>query len=111
MLAEAPLGTRIGLTVAWQSLGLRLGSPRSDRLVLGWPIRCTTDEFALLGADGQLGLSAELLFEPLGDTMLFATFVQLDNTYMRGLWPRVIPAHLKAVRGVLERAHRRNQLH
>jgi hypothetical protein len=108
MLSQAPVSTRATLTAAWRSLGLRLGSPLSRDLVLGWHIRQNTDEYLLLGAKGYLGMSAELLFEPRTDSMLFATFVQLDNRFVRIVWPRVIPAHLDAVRDVLAGACEKN---
>jgi hypothetical protein len=109
MLAQAPLRTRTSLTLAWRALGLRLGSQLSGRLVLGWRIRHSSEEYALLGANGSLGLSAELLYEPLVDTMLFATFVQLDNAYIRVIWRRVIPLHVRAVRSALEQAREKNR--
>jgi hypothetical protein len=108
MLSQAPISTRATLTMAWRSLGLLLGSPLTDRHVLGWHIRHSTKEFALLGANGCLGMSAELLYEPRADGLLFATLVQLDTPFVRALWPRVIPAHLDAVRDVLGQACQKN---
>ena len=36
MLEDAPAGTRRALQRGWCALGLRLGSTRSERRVLGW---------------------------------------------------------------------------
>ena len=59
--------------------------------MLGWEVRCSTPDVALLGASGRLGLSGELLFERHQRTLLFATFVQLENRIARGLWARSRP--------------------
>jgi hypothetical protein len=59
-------------------------------------------DVALLGASGRLGLSGELLFECQQHTLLFATFVQLENRIARGLWAAIAPWHRKIVRDLLE---------
>jgi hypothetical protein len=91
ILEDAPKSTRNALSRGWSALGLRLGSTQSDRLLLGWVIRRSTPDFALLGANGRLGLSGELLFERQQQTLLFATFVQLENRIARALWARIVP--------------------
>jgi hypothetical protein len=102
ILEGAPASTRSALSRSWAALGLRLGSAHSDRFVLGWEVRRSTPDHALLGASGRLGLSGELLFERQQHTLLFATFVQLDNRIARGLWARIAPRHRQVVRDLLE---------
>ena len=38
VLEDAPMSTRNALSLGWFALGLRLGSTRSDRSVLGWEV-------------------------------------------------------------------------
>jgi hypothetical protein len=104
IIEGAPTSTQRALRRGWWALGLRLGPTRSDRFVLGWEVRRTDSDLALLGASGRLGLSGELLFEPGQDTLLFATFVQLDNPVARAMWRGMAPHHRKVVRHLLERA-------
>lgn len=107
MLDDAPVNTRRALSRGWFALGLRLGSPRSDRFVLGWEVRHSTPDVALLGAGGRLGLSGELLFERREHSLLFATFVQLDNMVARAVWARIAPLHRRIVQHLLEGGQRR----
>jgi hypothetical protein len=100
------MSTRNALSRGWSALGLRLGSTQPDRFVLGWEVRRSTPDVALLGASGRLGLSGELLFERQQHTLLFATFVQLENRIARALWARIAPRHRQVVRDLLEQANR-----
>jgi hypothetical protein len=95
---------RSALTWSWFALGLKLGSPRSDRLVLGWELRRSTPGYALLGAGSRIGMPAELLFKPERDRLLFATFVQHKNPVARALWAAVAPRHRRVVRHLLRQA-------
>jgi nucleotide-binding universal stress UspA family protein len=104
MLEDAPVSTRNALTRGWSALGLRLGSPESDRFVLGWEVRCSTPDVLLLGASGRRGLSGELLFTCEQHTLLFATFVQLESRAARVLWAGIAARHRKVVRNLLEQA-------
>ena len=70
--------------------------------MLGWEVRRSTREFALLAAGSRVGLPAELLFKPEQHTLLFGTFVQQQNPIVRGLWAAVIPVHQRVVRQLLE---------
>jgi hypothetical protein len=106
ILEGAPESTREALSRGWTALGLRLGPARSDRHVLGWEVRRSTQDTALLGASGRLGLSGELLFERRQQTLLFATFVQLDNPAARALWAGIEAQHRQVVRDLLEQANR-----
>jgi hypothetical protein len=103
-LEDAPAMTRSALRWGWFALGLELGSTRSDRLVLGWEVRRRTPDFVLLHARSRLGLLGEVLFKRQQDTLLFATFVQLNNPIARAAWAGVAPGHRQAVRYLLEQA-------
>jgi hypothetical protein len=104
ILEEAPVSTRRACVSGWLSLGLKLGSPRSDRFVLGWEVRRSTRDFVLLGAGSRIGMPAELLLERRRQSLLFATFVQHENQLARAVWAGVLPVHRPVVRSVLERA-------
>jgi hypothetical protein len=75
--------------------------------VLGWEVRRSTPEFALLGAGSRIGMPAELLFKRQPDTLLFATFVRQETPIARAVWARVEPVHRPIVRRILEQAARR----
>ena len=109
ILEDAPEKTRNGLLKGWATLGLRLDSTRADRFVLGWEVRRSTPDLVLLGASGRRGLSGELLFERQPGTLLFATFVQLENRLARGLWSVIASRHVQVVRYLLERASGQEQ--
>ena len=104
ILEGAPESMRSALSRGWSALGLRLGSTQSDRFVLGWQVRRSTPDLALLGASGRFGLSGELLFECRPHTLLFATFVQLDNRVARALCAGIAPRHRQVVRDLLSQA-------
>jgi hypothetical protein len=72
--------------------------------VLGWEVRRSTPDVALLGANGRR-LSGELLFEHQQHTLLFATFVQLENRIAGALWAGITPRHRQVVRDLLEQAN------
>jgi hypothetical protein len=103
VLEDAPVVMRNALSSAWFALGLRPGSTRSARHVLGWEVRRSSPDDALLGAGSRLGLSAELLFERRQRTLLFATFVRQENHIGRALWVGIEPVHRPVVRYLLER--------
>jgi hypothetical protein len=71
--------------------------------VLGWRVRERTPDAVLLGAAGRLGLSGELLLERDGDTLRFATFVQLDGRAARLAWAGTERVHDAVVRTLLAR--------
>jgi hypothetical protein len=107
ILEEAPIAIRHALQSGWRSLGLRLGSSGSDGFVLGWEVRRSTPEVALLGARSPLGLQAELLFKRRKRTLLYATFVRQENHLGRAMWAGVELVHRPVVRLVLLSARRR----
>ena len=104
LLEDAPASTRSSLSRGWSRLGLRLGSAPPDRSVLGWEIRRSTPDVALLGAEGRFGLSGELFFERQPRSLLCATLIHLENPVARGLWAVIEARHRQVVRDLLERA-------
>jgi hypothetical protein len=104
VMEGAPPRTRRELSRGWFTLGLRLGPSHADQFVLGWEVRRNTPELVLLGANGRLGLSGELLFERQRDTLLFATFVKLDNCVARTAWAGIASHHRRVVQHLLEQA-------
>src|SRR5260370_41904735 len=110
VLEGAPPDVRRSLRRGWRALGLKLGSPRSGRRVLGWEIRRSTQDFVLLAAGSRIGMPGELLFkrEPRG--LLFATFVQQRNPVARAVWTRIAVKHQRVVRSLLTQAARRDGL-
>ena len=107
ILEEAPASTRRALRSGWLALGLRLGATRSDRTVLGWQVRRSTGDFALLGAGSRLGLEGEVFVKHRQRTLLAGTFVQLKNPIARAVWAGVAPGHRRVVRHVFDQAGRR----
>jgi hypothetical protein len=105
-LEEAPRIMRRRLRCAWFMLGLKLGSTRSDQLVLGWEVRRSSPDFVLLAAASRVGLPAELLFKRQEDSLLVATFVQQKNPIARAMWARVEPGHRRIVPHLLAQAAR-----
>ncbi|HEY1508342.1 MAG TPA: hypothetical protein VGF93_05035 [Solirubrobacteraceae bacterium] len=104
VLEELPLALRIKLVLGWSALGLRLGSPVSDRFVLGWNVAHSDADYTLLSAGSRFGLAGELLFKPEGSQLLFATFVRQQGVFAHAVWPRIVPQHVRVVRHVLRRA-------
>ena len=107
VLEDAPLKVRGKLVSGWSALGLKLDCARSRRSVLGWPIRESSPDLVLLGADSRIGMPAQLLFKREPEALLFATFVQQDNRVARAMWAGTEPAHGPIVRQILEGARRR----
>ena len=106
LMEDAPILMRRVLAAAFFALRLQLGPARDDRFVLGWEVRRSTPDVALLGARSSLGLHAELLFKRQQGSLLFATFVQHENRLTRALWTGATPVHLWAARYLLGRAER-----
>ena len=106
MLEDAPATTRRDLRRGWFALGLRLGSAEDDRRVLGWPLRHSSPDYAVLATDSRLGFEAELLFKRERDGLLFATVLKLNNPLSRGIWAALSSHHRKVVRSLLLRSVR-----
>jgi hypothetical protein len=107
ILEDAPPSTRTMLRRGWFALGVRLGSPEDERLVLGWPVRRRTSEFALLATSSRLGMEAEVLLKREREALLVATLMQLKNPIARAVWTRFSPQHRRVVRHLLREAGRR----
>lgn len=103
-LEDAPLVWRSALPLGWLALGLQLGPDRPEQSVLGWEVRRSTSEYALLGRKSRLGMPAELLFKRHGDALLFSTLVQHENAIARAAWARIAPPHRRVVRYLLGHA-------
>ena len=104
ILQGAPITVRTRLLAGWSAIGLKLGGGRSSRTVLGWEVRASTAEFALLGAHSRVGMPSELLFKPERRSLLFCTFVQHGNPVAHALWAAIEPTHVRVVHDLLEQA-------
>jgi hypothetical protein len=104
---EAPPAMRASLRRGWRLLGVRLGDARDPRRVLGWRIRHSDADRAVLAADSILGMRAELVFERVPGAVLFATILTLRNPLARAVWGRVAPQHRRVVAHLLTQAERR----
>jgi hypothetical protein len=98
---------RHSLRRGWWALGLRLGPAQDPRRVLGWRIRHSDPDHAILAGDSIWGMRAELLFERAPDGLLFATALRLRNPLARAIWAAVAPQHRRVVRHLLADAGRR----
>jgi hypothetical protein len=107
ILEEAPAATRSALQSGWSALGLKLDLKGSGHSVLGWPVRESTRDVLLLGAETRLGMPAELLLMRKPGALVFCTFVQHDNPAARAVWAGVEPVHVPVVRRLLAQARRR----
>jgi Protein of unknown function (DUF2867) len=105
----APSSVRARLWMGWSALGLKLASPRSDGHVLGWEVRRSTADVALLGAGSRIGMHAELLVKREPQALLFATFVQKQTPLARAVWAAIEPLHRRVVPRVLRGASLANQ--
>jgi hypothetical protein len=101
ILEDAPADMRRSLRSGWLALGVELRSDDSEGFVLGWEVRRSTADFALLGARSRLGLLAEVLFQRRRRSVLFATFLQQQNPIARAVWTAFAPVHRRAVRTLL----------
>jgi hypothetical protein len=63
--------------------------------MLGWQVRRSTPDVALLAASSRRGLEleGEVLVKHQQHTLLIAIFVQLDNPIARAVWAAVAPGH------------------
>ena len=115
VLTAAPEVLRTGLLTLLRTFGIAGGGQggsdgRSDnRSIVGWEVRRSTPEFALLATGSRIGLSAELLFKPEEESLLWATFVQLDNHLSRAVWTGLAPVHRQVVPYLLRRNASRAQ--
>jgi hypothetical protein len=104
MLECASAKTQRELRRAWPLIGLKMAATGTDGAILGWRLRNSDDDFALLGADSRIGMPAELLFRPEPGGLLFATFIQQRNPFVRLLWAPIGPPHRRVVPALMRRA-------
>jgi len=107
LLEDAPAATRMTLRRGWIALGVRLGTPEDERLGLGWTVRHSSPEFAVLAARSLIGLDAEVLVKREQDALLVATIMKLENPVARVVWAAVSPRHRRVVRHLVKEAGRR----
>jgi hypothetical protein len=107
ILEEAPATTRDTLRRGWRALGVRLGSTADGRLVLGWLVRSSSPEFALLAVRSVFGLEAEVLVKRERDGVLAATLMKFNNPLIRGFWAGFSFQHRRVLRHLLVQAGRR----
>lgn len=93
VLEDAPADTRSELTQGWSRLGIPLGPAGSDGHVLGWSVRRSTPDYALLAAGVSGGLRGELLVQCRQGRLLFASFIQHGSAEARALWAAVEHLH------------------
>ena len=101
MLEGAGPEMRRSLTWGWFALGLRLGPAAAPDRILGWELRRSTPEVALLGAESRLGMPAEVMFERRRGSIRFATFVRHRNPLTRLVWTPFRAQHRRVVRHLL----------
>jgi hypothetical protein len=104
MIEGASPAVRKGLRQGWTALGLKLAADGAEGSVLGWRIRHSDADYALLGVDSRIGMPAELLFKPDGDSLLFATIVGQGNPVARVVWAAIGPRHRRIVPRLLAAA-------
>jgi hypothetical protein len=107
LLEDAPAATRTKLRRGWSALGVRLGPVDDETLVLGWPVRRSSPEFALLAASSAIGMEAEVLCKREQHGLLVATFMQLNTPLARAVWGSFSPQHRRVLRHLVEEAGRR----
>jgi hypothetical protein len=82
-------------------LGVRLGSTDDDSLVLGWTVRRSSPDHALLAARSPFGIDAEVLFKREPNGLLAATLMKLNNPIARAFWARFSVRHRRVLRHLL----------
>jgi hypothetical protein len=104
VLEDAPAEMRYALTRGWSQLGLQLGPMQSDQHVLGWAVRHSTPDSALLAGGSPSTLQGELLVEHRQGTLLFASFIQHGSDEARARWAAVEHMHTPAMCRLVDEA-------
>jgi hypothetical protein len=107
MIEDAPPATRRSLRDGWHALGLRLGAADDPSRVLGWALRDSTPDHAVLTADSRLGMRAELVFVREPGALRFSTLITLRNPLARLVWAATERKHQRIVRRLLVELERR----
>src|SRR5919107_971919 len=108
MLEDAPAATRRALRRGWFALGVRLGSAEDSGRVLGWAVRRSSPDHAVLAARSVIGMEAEVVVKREPGGLLVATIMKLNNPIARAIWNGFSPQHRKIVRGLLRQAGKRS---
>jgi hypothetical protein len=106
MLEDAPATTRQALRDGWRALGLRLGAAEDPARVLGWKVRESTPDHAVLAADSRLGMRAELVFRREPGALHFSTLITLRDLPARLVWAGIARKHRRVVRHLLVEVER-----
>jgi hypothetical protein len=104
MLEGASSDTRRSLRRGWPLLGLKMAPDGAAGAILGWRLRHSADDYALLGVDSRIGMPAELLLLPEPRGLFFATFIQMRNPFVRTLWAPIGPPHRRVVPALMRHA-------
>jgi hypothetical protein len=107
ILEDAPILVRHPLRWGWFALGLRLGATRSDRHVLGWEVRRSTPDVALLAASSRLGCRPNRSASASSTRCASPPSCNRRTRSHARCGPGVAPVHRRVVRYLLERAGRR----
>ena len=106
ILEGAPPETRRRLRQGWLERRVQLGPPDDGRFILGWEVRASRADYALLEVSG-LSTQAQLLCQRQSRAVLVATFMQLDSPQARLSWDSTAPHHRKILRQLVEEAGQR----
>jgi hypothetical protein len=106
ILEDAPEATRSMLRRGWFALGVRLGPTDDDSLVLGWAVRRSSRDHAILAARSLIGMEAEVLFKRERNGVLAATMMKLNNPIARAFWAGFSFQHRRVLRHLLRQAGR-----
>ncbi|HEX4305931.1 MAG TPA: hypothetical protein VHZ54_07850 [Solirubrobacterales bacterium] len=104
MLEGASPETRRSLRRGWPLLGLKMAPPGATGAILGWRLRHSGSDYALLGADSRIGMPAELLLLPEPGGLFFATLIQQRNPLAHALWAPIGRPHRRVVPALMRHA-------
>jgi hypothetical protein len=104
MLEGAAPETRRSLRRGWPLIGLKMAPRGAEGAILGWRLRHSGPDYALLGAESRIGMPAELLFRPEPGGFFFATFIQQRNPFVHMLWAPIGPPHRRIVPALMRKA-------
>ena len=104
VLEGASPDTRRSLRRGWPLLGLKMAPPGAAGAILGWRLRHSGPDYALLGADSRIGMPAELLFLPEPGGLFFATLIQQRNPFVHALWAPIGRPHRRVVPALMRHA-------
>src|SRR4051794_39247053 len=109
VLCGAPAEMRARLVAGWSAIGLKL--TRGAGSILGWTVRRSSRDLALLHAGSRIGMPAELVFRRERHSLVFATLVSHPTLAGRATWAATEPIHARVVPSLLAEAGRRLDVH